>query len=143
MHIELIAREIVDSSIKVHRALGPGLFESVYQQCLSLELHNRGLGVESEVILPIVYDGVRIESGYRLDMLVEKTIVIENKSVEKILPIHEAQILTYLRLGGFPMGFLLNWKTILMKNGIRRFVGLAMGPITSSTRVKIKTEGIK
>ena len=126
MDIETIAKEIVDSAIKVHRTLGPGLFESTYQKCLAYELRKRGLRVDCEVVLPIVYDEVEIESGFRLDMLVEQSIVVENKVVENSAPIHTTQLLTYLRLGGFPLGFILNWKVTLMKQGIHRIINPAI-----------------
>ncbi len=118
--IEAIAKEIVDSAIKVHRSLGPGLLESAYQTCLAHELRKRGLAVECELILPILYDGITVDSGYRIDMLVENKIIIENKSVEKILPLHEAQLLTYLKMKKCAIGFLLNWNTRLMVDGIKR-----------------------
>jgi len=122
MDIEKAAKEIVDAAIKVHRTLGPGLFESTYQKCLAYELSKSGLRVDCEVVLPIVYDGVEIESGYRLDMLVDDLIVVENKTVDNITPVHSAQLLTYLRLGGYELGFLLNWKVTLMKQGISRII---------------------
>jgi GxxExxY protein len=117
---EEIATIIVDAAIKVHRALGPGLLESAYQHYLSHELRKRGLRVETEVVQPVVYDGERIDVGYRWDMLVENVIIIENKTVEEIAPIHEAQLLTYLKLRQCRLGFLLNWNVDLMKHGIRR-----------------------
>ena len=120
--LELIARDIVDSVIKVHKALGPGLLESAYQHCLVHELRKRGLRAASELCLPLEYDGMRIDAGYRIDMRVEECIIIENKTVDQVLPIHEAQLLTYLKLSGCPLGFLLNWKVNLMRNGIRRLV---------------------
>lgn len=120
--IEFVARQVVDSAIKVHRTLGPGLFESAYQKCLIYEIRKRGLCVDCEIVVPILYDGMKIESGYRMDMLVEKAVVIENKAVDQITPIHGAQLLTYLKLGDFPLGFLLNWKSLLMKDGIQRMV---------------------
>ena len=98
MDIDQISKIIVESAIKVHRTLGPGLLESVYQTCLTYELTQRGLSVHCEVPLPIEYGGITLESGYRIDMLVENCIIIENKSVEQLLPIHEAQLLTYLKL---------------------------------------------
>ncbi|MHB0989508.1 MAG: GxxExxY protein [Bellilinea sp.] len=118
--VEAVATHIVDSAIKVHRAFGPGLLESAYQACLAQELRRRGLFVECELMLPIAYDGLTIASGYRIDMLVEKSVIIENKTVEKLLPIHEAQLLTYLRMKGCPLGFLLNWNTQKMVDGIKR-----------------------
>ena len=122
MDDEAVATQIVDASIKVHRALGPGLLESAYQHCLSYELRKRGLSVECEVLVPVVYDGVHIDAGYRLDMLVENCVIIENKVVKEILPIHKAQLLTYLRLRGVRLGFLLNWHKPLMKEGIQRMI---------------------
>jgi GxxExxY protein len=120
--IEEVAAVVVDSAIKVHRALGPGLLESAYQKCLDYELRQAGIGVMCEVSLPIRYGGIEIDGGYRLDMLVDHQIVIENKAVEQILPIHEAQLLTYLKLSGHKLGFLLNWHVPLMKHGIKRMV---------------------
>jgi GxxExxY protein len=122
MDIEEVGRNVVDASIKVHRALGPGLLESAYQRCLTYELGKRGLRVECEVVLPIVYDGQRIDAGYRIDMLVEDCVIVENKAVERLLPIHEAQLLTYLKLRDRRLGFLLNWNVPLMKHGIKRMV---------------------
>jgi GxxExxY protein len=122
MDIEEIGKIIVDSSIKVHRSLGPGLLESAYQICLVHELSKRGLKVTCEVTLPIVFDGETIETGYRIDMLVENCVIIENKVVEQLTPLHEAQLLTYLKLKGCWLGFLLSWNTVLMRSGIRRMV---------------------
>lgn len=106
----------------MHRALGPGLLESAYQFCLAYELRRRGLQVATEVELPIIYDGQNLDVGYRIDMLVEGCVIIENKVVEKNLPIHEAQLLTYLKLHDCRLGFLLNWHVDLMKHDIRRMV---------------------
>jgi len=128
MDIETVAKEIVDSAIKVHRTLGPGLFESTYQKCLAYEIRKRGFQVDCEVVLPIIYDGMKIESGYRLDMLVEESIVVENKTVDTIAPIHTTQLLTYLRLGSYRLGFLLNWKVNLMKDGIHRIINPFFNP---------------
>jgi GxxExxY protein len=122
MDINQISKIIVDSAIHVHQTLGPGLLESAYQACLQHELTKRGLRVACEVTLPLVYDGLTIEAGYRIDMLVEDCIIIENKVVEKIHPVHEAQLLTYLKLKECWLGFLLNWNTYRMKDGIRRMV---------------------
>ncbi len=113
---------IVRSAIRVHKNLGPGLLESAYQSCLALELRNARLYVETEVSLPIEYRGHRIDAGYRIDMLVENSVVIENKAVDRLLSIHTAQILTYLELSGKRIGYLMNWNTRLMKSGIHRFV---------------------
>lgn len=118
--IEQVASEIVDAILKVHKALGPGLLESAYQQCLAHELRKRGLEVETEVVLPIIYDGVQLDAGYRLDMRIDGMIVIENKVVEKLLPVHEAQLLTYLKLSGIHLGFIINRNVALIKYGIKR-----------------------
>jgi GxxExxY protein len=107
---------------EAHRALGPGLLESAYQQCLAYELRNRKLQVDCEVLLPIVYEQLKIESGYRIDMVIENCVIVENKAVDQILPINEAQLLTYQKLGNFRLGFLLNWNVRIMKDGIKRFV---------------------
>ena len=118
--IEAIATQIVDAAVKVHKTLGPGLLESAYQACLAYELRKRGLTVECEVIQPIEYDGLKLDAGYRVDMLVENCIIIENKCVEKILPIHMAQIITYLKLRNCKLGFVINWHMPLIKDGIKR-----------------------
>lgn len=122
MDIEEIARIIVDSAVKVHRALGPGLLESAYQACHAHELRKQGLHVECELKLPVLYDGEKIDAGYRIDTLVEGVVIVEHKTVEELCPIHEAQLLTYLKLGGCRLGFLINWNTRLIKNGIKRMV---------------------
>ena len=137
MDIEETAKIIVDSAIKVHRALGPGLMESVYQQCLAHELRKSGLRVDCEIGLPVIYDGIKIDAGYRIDMLIENRVIIENKTVERILPIHEAQLLTYLKLRDIQLGFLLNWNVPLMKYGIKRMVNnLVELPITRDHEYK-------
>jgi GxxExxY protein len=122
MEIEEVGKQIIDAAIKVHRTLGPGLLESAYQTCLSYELRKRGLHVECEVLQSVQYDGVQIDAGYRLDMLVENQVIIENKAVDSLLPIHEAQLLTYLRLRNCRLGYLINWHVPLVKNGIKRMV---------------------
>ena len=122
MEIEEVGKQIVDAAIKVHRALGPGLLESAYQACLAHELRKRGLAVACEVLQPVLYDGMQIEAGYRLDMLVEDLVIIENKAVEIVLPIHAAQLLTYMRLRNCRLGYLINWHVPLVKDGIKRMV---------------------
>ncbi|MDN3513308.1 MAG: GxxExxY protein [Candidatus Brocadia sp.] len=122
MDIEEIGKKIIGAAIKVHRALGPGLLESAYQTCLDYELRKTGLKVEREISLPIKYEDVKIDAGYRIDMLVEDCIIIENKTVEKLLPIHDPQLLTYLKMKNCKLGFLLNWHVTLMKDGIKRMV---------------------
>lgn len=120
--IEAIAKDVVDCAIKVHKALGPGLLESAYQHCHAYELCKRGWNAETEVKLPVLYEDQKIDIGYRIDTFVNKLVIVENKSVESILPIHEAQLLTYMKLSGCKIGFLLNWNGTLMKHGIKRFV---------------------
>ncbi len=122
MDIENIASRIVASAMKVHTALGPGLLESAYQKCVQYELQNSGLSVECEVALPVQYGQMKIDSGYRIDMLVEGVVIIENKTAENLLPIHEAQLLTYLKMKNCKLGFLLNWNVPRMKDGIKRMV---------------------
>ncbi len=121
-NIEEIGRNIVHSAIKVHKALGPGLLESVYQKCLAYELEKTGLAVACEVPLPVKYETVIIDAGFRIDMMIQRTVIVENKTVDKIAPIHEAQLLTYLKLTNLKLGFLLNWNVPLMKDGIKRMV---------------------
>src|SRR5690242_16255678 len=120
--LEAIAKNLVDAMICVHRALGPGLLESAYQACLAHELRGRDIEVRCEVPLPVRYAGLEIEAGYRIDMLVADSIIVENKSVQAILPIHEAQLLTYLKLSACKLGFLVNWNVPLIKDGIKRIV---------------------
>lgn len=122
MEIEDVGRTISGSAMKVHTAMGPGLLESVDQACLAYELRKSGLKVECEVTLPVYYDDFAIEAGFRIDMLVEDSVLIENKSVEKILPIHEAQLLTYLKMKNCKLGYLINWNVALVKDGIKRMV---------------------
>ena len=113
---------VVDAAMKIHSALGPGLLESAYAVCLKHELVKRGLRVASEVPLPVVYDGVKLEAGYRLDLVVEDTVVVELKAIEALAPIHQAQIISYLKLGGKPIGLLINFHSLHLKDGIKRFV---------------------
>ena len=110
----------IGCAIEVHRALGPGLMESAYQECLLHELTTKSLNVEVEKQMPIVYKDLEINQGYRIDLLVADTLVLELKTVEKFSPVHLAQILTYLRLGNYPVGLLINFNVELLKNGIKR-----------------------
>ena len=119
---EEVARQIVDAAFKVHVTLGPGLLESVYETCLVHELRKRGLPVSTQVTLPIEYDGLVIDSGLRLDLLVEDAVVVELKAAERLLPVHTAQILTYLKLTGHRLGLLINFNVPLIKDGIKRVV---------------------
>ncbi|MDQ1728047.1 MAG: hypothetical protein QOD33_172 [Pyrinomonadaceae bacterium] len=117
-----ISGAVVDSAMKVHSALGPGLLESAYGICLTHELVKRGFKVRTKVPLPVVYDTVKLDAGYRLDLLVEDTVVVELKAVEALAPIHQAQILSYLKLSGKPIGLLINFHSLHLKDGIKRFV---------------------
>ncbi len=119
--IDRAASEIVDSAFKVHSTLGPGLLESVYEVCLAHELHRRGITFERQVSLPIVYEGLSLESGLRLDLVVANTIVVEIKAVETLLEVHKAQLLTYLKLAKHRLGFLINFNVPCIKDGIKRF----------------------
>jgi GxxExxY protein len=117
-----ISGAVVDAAMKIHSALGPGLLESAYAACLKHELIKRGLKVACEVPLPVVYDGVRLDAGYRLDLVVEDTVVVELKAIEALAPIHQAQIISYLKLSGKPIGLLINFHSLHLKDGIKRFV---------------------
>ncbi len=121
-HIERLAAVIVDSGLKVHKALGPGLLESVYEHCLVHELRKRGHAPLQQVSQPIVYDGVTIDPALRIDLIVDGEIVVEVKSVETILPVHQSQLLTYLKLSGCRLGFLMNFNVPLFKDGLRRLI---------------------
>jgi GxxExxY protein len=118
--IDRIAKELVDAAFKVHSSLGPGLLESAYEACIAHELTKRGYRVERQKPQPVIYEGLEIEVGYRLDLLVEDLIIIELKAVEQLAPIHQAQLLTYLKLSNKQLGFLINFNVPLIKNGIRR-----------------------
>jgi GxxExxY protein len=112
--------QVVDAAIKVHSALGPGLLESAYKACLAYELRKRGYVVATEVPVPIVYDGLTIDLGYNLDLLVEGAVVTEAKAIAKVLPVHEAQLLSHLKLGNYPVGLLINFHCRRLKQGITR-----------------------
>ncbi len=120
--LDRLSASVVDAAITVHSALGPGLLESAYEACLVHELSERGIPVASQVTLPVKYRGTSVDAGYRLDMVVGGVLIIEVKAVEKVLPIHSAQLLTYLKLSGMKVGFLMNFNTSLMRDGITRMV---------------------
>ncbi len=122
MQLNEITHEILDSAYKVHSALGPGLLESTYQACLVYELRRKGLRVEVEKALPLIYEDMKLECGYRIDILVENRVVIELKCVEAFRDVHTAQLLTYLKLSGCKVGLLLNFYTKSLKNGIKRLI---------------------
>jgi len=115
-----ISGAVIDSAMRVHSELGPGMLESTYEACLIHELQSRGLAVQNQVILPVIYRNTQIDTGYRIDLLVEGKIIIELKAVEKLLPIHEAQLLTYLKLSQKKIGLLINFNTLRLKHGIKR-----------------------
>lgn len=117
-----VSKLIVDCAFKVHTAIGPGLMESVYQECMMKEFYKRSIAFKSEHHMPIWYDGDQLKTPYRVDFLVEDSVIVELKSVEKLLPIHEAQALTYLRLSKYRMALLINFSAPLIKDGIKRFV---------------------
>lgn len=118
--VDRIAQRIVDAGFQVHQALGPGLLESAYEECLSYELARREVAFERQVNMPISYKGLQLDAGYRMDLLVAKRVVVEVKAVETVLPIHQAQIMTYLKLSGHRLGFLMNFNVRLFKLGVRR-----------------------
>jgi GxxExxY protein len=119
---EELTEKVIGALIEVHKHTGPGLLESTYQHCLYHELTLRGLRFDHEVKLPVVYKGVRIDCGYRLDVVVQKALIVELKSVDKVIPIHEAQLLTHMKLGGYRVGLLANFNVKLMIDGITRRV---------------------
>jgi GxxExxY protein len=119
-HLNELTYEIIGGAIEVHRALGPGLLESAYRTCLCRELSLRGINFQTELSLPVQYKGVQLNCGYRIDVLVADLVVVEIKTVEAIAPVHDAQLLTYLRLGGWKVGLLINFNVAVLKHGIHR-----------------------
>ncbi|MQP25406.1 GxxExxY protein [Flavobacterium sp. LMO8] len=117
-----LSYQIIGCAIEVHRILGPGLLESAYQNCLIFELKKVGLKVEKEISLPITYKSIELDHGYRIDLLVNNQIVIELKTVEELTDVHKAQVLTYLKLGNFPLGLLINFHSKILKNNIKRYI---------------------
>jgi len=123
MDLNQLSSKVIKAAINVHKSLGPGLLESVYQSCMVIELRNMGIKVRFEVPIPIFYRGQRVhEEGFRIDLLVEKTIIVELKSVEKVQAVHKKQLLTYLRLAKKPLGLLINFNETLLKDGITRII---------------------
>jgi len=117
-----IGEIVIGAAIKVHSAVGPGLLESAYESCLAYELDKRGVRTRKQVIVPLRYEGLTVDNGYRIDLLVEDRVVVELKAVAAILPVHRGQLLSYLRLGGFKLGYLLNFHVPQMRDGIVRMV---------------------
>jgi GxxExxY protein len=120
--LESLSYKIIGLAIEVHRQLGPGLLESAYQQCLYYEIKKAGLKVEKEITLPIIYKDIKLDQGYRIDLLIEDSLVIELKTVESFTSVHFAQILTYLKLGNYPLGLLINYNSKILRNNIKRFI---------------------
>ena len=120
--VELVGKKVLDAAFKVHTGLGPGLLESVYEACLAYEIHKSGLKVETQVAFPVVYEGVHVDAGLRMDMLVEKCVIVEIKSVETMNPIYKAQLLTYLKLTKIRLGYLINFNVPHLRDGFERMV---------------------
>jgi GxxExxY protein len=119
---DLLTERIIGFAIEVHRQLGPGLHESAYEECLCYELKQSEVGFRRQVPLPVIYKSIRLDCGYRIDVVVEELVILELKTVERLMPIHEAQILTYLKLSGLHTGLLLNFNSAVLKDGLRRMV---------------------
>ena len=117
-----IGKLVIDASMKVHTALGAGLLETIYETCLAHELEKQGLTVKKQAALPIVYDDLRVDNAFRIDLLVNDKVVVELKAIDKLLPVHTAQLLSYLKLGNYKLGYLLNFNVVHMKDGIKRLV---------------------
>ena len=126
--VERLAKVVVDSAFFVHKELGPGLLESAYEACLSHELKLRGVNHQVQLPVPLNYKGIRVEIGYRADVVVEEKMLIELKAVDQLLPIHTAQVITYLRLKRFPLGLLINFNEVLVKHGIHRILNVPRSP---------------
>lgn len=122
MNENQISGIVIDAAMKVHTALGPGLLESTYEACLLHELRKRNMKAESQVSLPVIYDGVKIDVGYRIDLLVDDSVIVELKTVERLMPIHQAQLLSYLKLNGQKLGLLINFNVLHLRDGIKRMV---------------------
>jgi GxxExxY protein len=122
MELNEVSGQVIGASIEVHRELGPGLLESAYESCLVYELRQRGIRVEQQVPQPVFYKGLQLECAYRLDLLVENRVIVELKAVEALLPVHQAQLLTYLKLRQLRLGLLINFNVPILKNGIKRLL---------------------
>jgi GxxExxY protein len=122
MDQEEVGKQVVDAAMRVHRELGPGLLESAYEQCLAFELARRDLKVERQKELPLIYQGMKIDAGYRADLLVEGQVIVELKAIERLEPIHHAQLIAYLKLSGLQLGYLINFNVRLLRDGLHRVV---------------------
>ncbi len=120
MDLNALTEQIIGAAIEVHRALGPGLLESAYEECLSHELALRAIPFRRQVSLPLVFKGVKLDCGYRVDLVIADAVIVEIKTAERFEPVHAAQVLTYLKLGGWPLGLLVNFNVPVLKNGIKR-----------------------
>ena len=120
--LDLLTEQIIGAAIEVHRHTGPGLMESAYEECLCFELSRLGLNFKRQVSLPVIYKGIKLDCGYKMDLVVEDTVVLELKTVDQLLPIHTAQLLTYLKLSGKPVGLLINFNAPILKKGLKRLV---------------------
>lgn len=120
--INKITETIIGAAIAVHKSLGPGLLESAYEACLAFELVDRGLSVERQKALPVIYRDIKLDCGYRLDLLVGEKVIVELKSIDRLLPIHSAQLLSYLKLSGCKVGLLINFNVKILKSGLRRII---------------------
>ena len=120
--VEALAREVFGAGLRVHKALGPGLLESAYEHCLAYDLESQGVALRRQAPLGVTYGTTTLDVGYRLDLLVEESLIVEVKSVERLTPLHDAQLLTYLRLSGCRLGLLLNFNVVLFKQGVKRLV---------------------
>lgn len=136
MEVNKVTQQIIGAAIEVHRAIGPGLLESAYEECLGHELRLRSIPFERQVPLPVEYKGVKLDCGYRLDLLVARGVVLELKAVERIEPIHEPQLLTYRKLGGWQVGLLINFNVPVLKSGIKRIVNNFKEPSASSAPLR-------
>jgi len=122
MEVNTITHSIIGAAIKVHTTLGPGMLESAYEKCLAHEIRASGLQVECQITLPLIYEGVPINAGYRLDLRVADLVIVEIKAVDKLLPVHRAQLLSYLRASGLPVGLLINFNVVRLADGIKRLI---------------------
>ena len=129
-----LTHKIIGAAIEVHRQRGPGLLESAYEECLARELSIRNLAFERQKPIPLVYKGVKIECGYRIDLLVEHRIVLELEAIEQIVPVHEAVVLTYIKLSGISVGLLINFHVAILKDGIRRYIGKEKNDFNAEAR---------
>lgn len=133
MKVDEITGEIIDAAMKIHSVLGPGLLESVYETCLKHELSKRGLKVQSQVWLSVIYDGIEIEGGYKIDLLVNDEVVVELKTVEHLLALHQAQLLSYLKLSKKRIGLLINFNVVHLRDGIKRMVNNYIPSVSSAS----------